>query len=173
MHGETVFVRSLILEHPQARSLTAQPSFVTPSMIQLSEQGGSLSTRLVTFGAEAADTVRAAAKRRMKSWKRDAILGFGWLSIVEKQHMEKESFDNQKERELSLREKMSTIMDSQSYYNYDGWKTPRPIHVPYSTNQRLSLLAFSPILPACTQCPRCAMSPHPNTNKGARTRYSC
>ncbi|UKZ65711.1 uncharacterized protein TrAtP1_006905 [Trichoderma atroviride] len=40
MHGETVFVRSLILEHPQARSLTAQPSFVTPSMIQLSEQGG-------------------------------------------------------------------------------------------------------------------------------------
>ncbi|UKZ65712.1 uncharacterized protein TrAtP1_006906 [Trichoderma atroviride] len=48
--------------------------------------------------------------------------------------MEKEGFDNQKKRERSLREKMSTIMDSQSYYNH-GWKTPRPIHVPYSTNQ--------------------------------------
>lgn len=74
MHGETVLVSSLILEHPQARSLMAQPSWVTPWTIQLREQGGSLSTRLVMLGAEAADTVRAAAKRRTKSWNKEAIL---------------------------------------------------------------------------------------------------
>lgn len=60
-------------------------------------------------------------------------------------------------------------MDSQSYYNHDGWKTPSETHtcaVQYEPRLSLSLLAFSPILPTCTQCPRCAMSPHPNTNKG-------
>jgi hypothetical protein len=174
MHGETVLVRSLILEHPQARSSMAQPSLVTPSMIQLREQGGSLSTRLVMFGADAADTVRAAAKRRTKSWNREAIVDMDWLSMVERQHMEKERFDNPRRRKMSSRDKMSTIiMDSQrattaTTNTTDGRDRARPIPVPYSTNQTKALASRS--LPH-TSAPnvhdaRCHLTP--TQTRGAR-----
>lgn len=105
------------------------------------------------LGAEAADTVRAAAKRRMKSWNREAILDLGGFSIVEKKHMEngerrRERFDDPKRRKLSLGKK-----DVDYYYGFselllllqtrhDGWKRPRPIPcaVQYEANSRFSLL---------------------------------
>lgn len=73
-HGDTISVNSLILEHPQARSVRLQPSLVTPSTMQLMEQGGRLSRRVVTLGVLVAPAV-TAAKRRMNSWRKAFILG--------------------------------------------------------------------------------------------------
>lgn len=102
------------------------------------------------FGAEAADTVRAAAKRRMKSWKREAIVDIGGFQVLKSNMWKKERFDNQKKRKQPLREKMSTtIMDSQSYYKHDttdGRGRARPIHCAVQYEPNLSLLASSPIL---------------------------
>lgn len=72
-HGDTILVSSLILEHPQARSVRLQPSLVTPSTMQLMEQGGRLSRRVVALGVVVAPAV-TAAKSRMKSWRRAFIL---------------------------------------------------------------------------------------------------
>lgn len=130
------------------------------------------------LGAEAADTVRAATKRRTKSWNKEAILT-GVASIVEKKHMEKGRGEKERERERERdrfdnpkRRELSRENDNDYYYGFpellqtrtDG-RNRDPYHVPYSMS-RVSLLASPPYF--CTQCPRCAMSPHPNTNKGAQ-----
>lgn len=86
-----------------------------------------MSTRLVMLGAEAADTVRAAAKRRTKSWNKEAILT-GVASIVEEKHMEKgeerkkeRKRDSTTRRDVNCLERTTTtiIMDFQSYCRHE------------------------------------------------------
>lgn len=150
----------------------AQPSFVTPSTIQLMEQGGSLSTRLVMLGAEAADTVRAAAKRRTRIWKREAIVDFGGFQLSNSNIWRRRD-STTKRNANRLWEKRCRLL---LWIHRATTNTIRrmeeterdPYIVPYSTNQ-ISRFSLPPhTSTACTQCPRCAMSPPPNTNKGGQ-----
>lgn len=74
--GDTIFVSSLILEHPQERSVRVHPSWATPSTMQLMEHLGRLSRRAVMLPVVDDDAQAArAAKKKTRMWTRAFILG--------------------------------------------------------------------------------------------------